>query len=148
MLPLNLVQRTCCSKYWKRATEEEALWEGICAKHWPQEVLYASQSGQLRSVVLALGGFRRLYVHCLRPLLNPFHRLLNQSSKKEWSKDQVHLSLSLFSIDCYERLGRRANCPTSLRFLCKPPHHLSSSSAATSSFSLYKAGAPSSSTGL
>jgi len=143
----SLAIAACVSRRWKRAAEEEALWEGICAKHWPEEVLYASQSGQLRSVVLALGGFRRLYVYCLRPLLDPLHHVLDQPNKKEWSKDQVHLSLSLFSIDCYERLGRRSNCPTSLRFLCKPSHHLTSSTSSSSSFSLYK-GAPSSSTGL
>jgi len=69
---------TCVSHRWKHAVEEEALWEGICTKHWHEEVLYASQLGQLRSVVLALGGFHRLYVYCLLPLLDPLHHLLDQ----------------------------------------------------------------------
>eukprot|EP01018_Ginkgo_biloba_P026256 Gb_01942 [translate_table: standard] len=126
----SLAIASCVSRRWKFAAEEEKLWEGICTQHWP--FLNGSQSAQLRSVVLALGGFHRLYVHCLRPLLSrqfDSHRLHVPSSTRpsdkhlntrEWSKDEVHLSLSLFSIDCYERLGRRSCCPTSLKFLRKP----------------------------
>lgn len=110
---VSLAMASCVSKKWKQATDDEGLWEAICTRHWPSSA--SCQSGQLKSVVVALGGFRRLYVNCLHPLLsrnNSNYKHLkskdppsSSSSKQKWSNDEVYLSLSLFSIDCYERIA-------------------------------------------
>ncbi|KAL2651582.1 hypothetical protein R1flu_019710 [Riccia fluitans] len=130
----SLAVASCVSKQWRKVAEDESLWENLCFQHWPSP---EARQKQLRSVVLALGGFRRLYVLCVRPLLArtrpqqshglPSNYLKERSNhqncrggEREWSKDEVSLSLSLFSIDCYERLGRRHMSPSSLEFLCKP----------------------------
>jgi len=107
----SLAMASCVSKKWKQASDDEGLWEAICTRHWPSTA--SSQCGQLKSVVVALGGFRRLYVNCLHPLLSRSNNSLKScsiskgglsSGKQKWSKDEVYLSLSLFSIDCYERI--------------------------------------------
>jgi len=128
---VSLAMASCVSQKWKQATDDEGLWEAICTRQWPSTA--SSQSGQLKSVVVALGGFRRLYVNCLHPLLSRNNRSYkhlkscsiskgaSSSSKQKWSKDEVYLSLSLFSIDCYERIAPLA--PHSSRMagiLCKP----------------------------
>ena len=99
--------------------------------HWPSTA--SSQSGQLKSVVVALDRFRCLYVNCLHPLLsrnNSSYKHLksgsiskdaSSSSKQKWSKDEVYLSLSLFSIDCYERIPPLAPHPSRMAgIVCKP----------------------------
>jgi len=141
---VSLAMASCVTKKWKQATDDEGLWEAICTRHWPSTA--SSQSGQLKSVVVALGGFRRLYVNCLHPLLsrnNSNYKHLksgsisqepsSSSSKQKWSKDEVYLSLSLFSIDCYERIAPLA--PHSSRMagiLCNPRQPGSASTPFTS----------------
>jgi F-box protein GID2 len=127
----SLVMASCVSKKWKQATDDEGLWEAICTRHWPSTA--SSQSGQLKSVVVGLGGFKLLYVNCLHPLLsrnNSNHKHLkscsiskgsSSSSKQKWSKDEVYLALSLFSIDRYWRIPPLH--PDSARMagiVCKP----------------------------
>eukprot|EP01018_Ginkgo_biloba_P011696 Gb_11704 [translate_table: standard] len=121
----SLARASCVSKKWKQATDDEALWEAICTQHWPTT---ASHTGQLKSVVVALGGFRRLYVNCLHPLLSRNRQGLHplalkaaatSSREKKWSKDEVYLSLSLFSIDCYERIAPQTSHSSPMGFLCK-----------------------------
>ncbi|CAA2998778.1 F-box GID2 [Olea europaea subsp. europaea] len=58
-----LASAACVSRQWNRTAQDERLWELICTKH------YNSTPLQLRVVVLALGGFRRLYSSHLWPLL-------------------------------------------------------------------------------
>ena len=58
----------CVSKLWHRTVQDERLWELICTKHWAN---IGCPNQQLRSVVLALGGFRRLHSLYLWPLLKP-----------------------------------------------------------------------------
>ncbi|GLJ26329.1 hypothetical protein SUGI_0506790 [Cryptomeria japonica] len=125
----SLSMAACVSRRWKRMVEEEALWEGICTKYWPMPM---PMGPQITCVVRALGGFRRFYIHCLRPLLK------SNIKCASFTKDHFNLSLSLFSIDCYERLGRRSGTPTSLKFLCSK-HRFSSCSA---SFPLHKTALP------
>ncbi|KAL2538042.1 F-box protein GID2-like [Forsythia ovata] len=60
-----LASAACVSRQWKRTAHDERLWELICTKHYNRTPL------QLRVVVLALGGFRRLYSSHLWPLLKP-----------------------------------------------------------------------------
>jgi F-box protein GID2 len=129
----SLAMASCVSKKWKQATDDEGLWEAICTRHWPSTA--SSQSGQLKSVVVGLGGFRRLYGNYLHPILsgnNSKHKHLKSCSiskrswsssysKKKWSKDEVYLSLSLFSIDRYWRIPPLV--PNSARMagiVCKP----------------------------
>ncbi|KAH9323817.1 hypothetical protein KI387_018456, partial [Taxus chinensis] len=129
----SLGKAACVSKKWKQATQEEALWEAICTRNWPatasaSAAAPAPAAGQLKSVVVALGGFKRLYVNCLHPLLsrnNNSNALCKQASKsvarQKWSKDEVYLSLSLFSIDCYERIAPQSSSSSHTRsLLCKP----------------------------
>eukprot|EP00249_Psilotum_nudum_P015632 c25440_g1_i1 orf=666-1298(-) len=123
----SLASACCVSRRWQKAAEDEALWEGICARNWPKA---AFRPQRLKSVVLALGGFRRLYVLYLRPLLTDPNRppqicSCGSSSTpterkhgiKQWSKNEIQLSLSLFSIDFYERLGRRSRKLPSLELI-------------------------------
>ncbi|KAK6138850.1 hypothetical protein DH2020_027403 [Rehmannia glutinosa] len=60
-----LAKAACVSRQWKRTAHDERLWELICTKHYHRSPM------QLRAVVLALGGFRRLYSSHLWPLLKP-----------------------------------------------------------------------------
>ncbi|KAJ7528755.1 hypothetical protein O6H91_15G017800 [Diphasiastrum complanatum] len=126
-----LAVAACVNRKWRKAAQDESLWEGVCTMN---RSVGSYQASQLRSVILALGGFKRLYVLCLRkPIttqssnraicISSFSSLLQ--SRREWSNNEVHLSLSLslFSIDCYERLGRRRYGPFSISFQCKPSLH-------------------------
>nr|GEV28126.1 hypothetical protein [Tanacetum cinerariifolium] len=61
---------SCVNKQWHRTAQDERLWEMICTQHWTN---MSCGNNQLRSVVLALGGFYRLYAHYLWPLSRPFN---------------------------------------------------------------------------
>ncbi|XP_047341466.1 F-box protein GID2-like [Impatiens glandulifera] len=58
---------SCVSKQWNKTSQDERLWEMICTK---QSANIGCGIHQLRSVVLALGGFRRLHSLYLWPLSN------------------------------------------------------------------------------
>uniref|UniRef100_A0A5B7B9B3 F-box protein GID2 n=1 Tax=Davidia involucrata TaxID=16924 RepID=A0A5B7B9B3_DAVIN len=112
----------CVSKQWHRTAQDERLWELICTRHGPNN---GCGNQQLRSVVLSLGGFRRLHSLYLWPLLKPSPSISSSSSsawpclppppvvpsmrptatKNRWGKDEVHLSLSLLSIRYYEKMN-------------------------------------------
>ncbi|KAL6511584.1 hypothetical protein OROGR_021181 [Orobanche gracilis] len=99
-----LAKAACVSRQWGRTAHDERLWEQICTMHYQRSPM------QLRAVVLALGGFRRLYSSHLWPLLKP-GALLSlappavstwpclhpapppapgaSSSKARWGKDEV-----------------------------------------------------------
>ncbi|KAL2512708.1 F-box protein GID2 [Abeliophyllum distichum] len=114
-----LASAACVSRQWKRTAHDERLWELICTKHYNRTPL------QLRVVVLALGGFRRLYSSHLWPLLKPSSSSSSSSppavsawpclppvpaaasaqSKARWGKDEVNLSLSLLSIKYFEKMS-------------------------------------------
>ncbi|XP_020213037.1 F-box protein GID2 isoform X2 [Cajanus cajan] len=88
----------CVNKEWQKTAQDERLWELICTKLWANT---GCGEQQLRSVVLALGGFRRLLALYLFPLSKPL-RL---------GKDELHLSLSLLSIRYFENINFN-NTPT------------------------------------
>ncbi|CAH1454262.1 unnamed protein product [Lactuca virosa] len=67
----------CVSKQWHRTSQDERLWELICTRHWAN---MGCGNNQLRSVVLALGGFRRLHAHYLWPLSKPSTSTITSSS--------------------------------------------------------------------
>ncbi|KAK7351613.1 hypothetical protein VNO77_11191 [Canavalia gladiata] len=106
-----LAMAGCVNKQWHKTAQDERLWELICTKQWANT---GCGEQQLRSVVLALGGFRRLHSLYLLPLSKP------QTSSSSWGpisqvirskplprlgKDEVHLSLSLLSIRYYEKMN-------------------------------------------
>ncbi|CAA7037359.1 unnamed protein product [Microthlaspi erraticum] len=90
-----LAVSACVSKIWHKTVQDERLWELICTRHWAN---LGCSSLQLRSVVLALGGFRQLHSLYLWPLSspNPHARL---------GKDELKLSLSLLSIQYYGKMS-------------------------------------------
>lgn len=114
----------CVSKQWHKTAQDERLWELICTRHWAN---IGCGNHQLRSVVLALGGFRRLHSLYIWPLSKPSSSSSSSSpspSASAWpfvgtpmmppkssssssrlSKDEIHLSLSLFSIRYYEKMN-------------------------------------------
>ncbi|KAL7116979.1 hypothetical protein ACP275_03G041600 [Erythranthe tilingii] len=121
-----LAKAACVSRQWKRTAHDERLWELICTRHYHRSPM------QLRAVVLALGGFRRLYSSHLWPLLKPSPSSASSSSssaappavsawpclppapapavgsarsKARWGKDEVNLSLSLLSIKYFEKMS-------------------------------------------
>ncbi|CAO2837158.1 unnamed protein product [Amaranthus hypochondriacus] len=122
-----LAVASCVSKQWYKTALDERLWELICTRHWSNFNNCGTQ--QLRSVVLALGGFRRLhalYLSKTEPLMPAFWpispstsssaassststnpaRVMNSAGKK-YGKDEINLSLSLLSIRFYENLASK-----------------------------------------
>ncbi|GFQ00539.1 F-box protein gid2 [Phtheirospermum japonicum] len=117
----SLAKAACVSRQWMRTAHDERLWELICTKHYHRSPI------QLRAVVLALGGFRRLYSSHLWPLLKPAAPSSSSAppavsvwpclppapvpppgaarSKARWGKDEVNLSLSLLSIKYFEKMS-------------------------------------------
>ncbi|KAI3785441.1 hypothetical protein L1987_44559 [Smallanthus sonchifolius] len=74
----------CVNKQWHRTAQDERLWELICTKHWAN---IGCGNNQLRSVVLALGGFRRLHSHYLWPLSKPSTSTAASSSSSTVATD-------------------------------------------------------------
>ncbi|CAI8599292.1 unnamed protein product [Vicia faba] len=110
-----LAMAGCVNKQWHKTVQDERLWELICTKQWANT---GCGEQQLRSVVLALGGFRRLHSLYLLPLSKP--QTSSSSCSSSWGpipqvirskplprlgKDEVHLSLSLLSIRYYEKMN-------------------------------------------
>ncbi|KAI3880400.1 hypothetical protein MKW92_002123 [Papaver armeniacum] len=113
----SLATAACVNKKWSKMAEDERLWEIICTRHWAN---IGCGNRQLRSVVLALGGFRRLHSLYIWPLLknssSSSSSIASSSSssttaivkpKPNWGKDEVNLSLSLLSIRYYEMMMKR-----------------------------------------
>ncbi|XP_058080674.1 F-box protein GID2-like [Magnolia sinica] len=84
----SLATAACVSKQWHKTAQDERLWEMICTRHWANT---GCVTQQLRAVVLALGGFRRLHSIYLRPLLKP----QQPKTPVHWGIDEVRFSLSL-----------------------------------------------------
>lgn len=117
-----LGRAACVSKQWHRTVQDERLWELICTRHWANT---GCGNQQLRFVVLALGGFRRLHSqylwHLSKPqsnsmgsatsssssssAWNPFPPMIGNKPPARWGKDEMHLSLSLLSIRYYEKMN-------------------------------------------
>ncbi|KAL2346445.1 hypothetical protein Fmac_000445 [Flemingia macrophylla] len=92
-----LAMAGCVNKQWQKTSQDERLWELICTKQWANT---GCGEQQLRTVVLALGGFRRLYKLYLFPLSNPH----TPPKHLRLGKDELHLSLSLFSTRYFEKM--------------------------------------------
>ncbi|KAK8934064.1 F-box protein SNE [Platanthera zijinensis] len=116
----SLAAAACVCSLWLAVSRRDAVWEALCNRH----VYAAASFPGTRAVVAALGGYRRLYRRCVGPILDRLAAVAGdhgpQSSEAALAAAQ-RLSLSLFSIDCYERLsvgGRQR--PSSLLFLRSP----------------------------
>ncbi|KAK9285555.1 hypothetical protein L1049_024750 [Liquidambar formosana] len=83
----------CVSRRWRETAQDERLWEMICTRHWAN---IGCGTQQLRSVVLALGGFRRLHALCLWPLLkSPSMSSTTSSSSSATASASSSVSSSL-----------------------------------------------------
>uniref|UniRef100_A0A7N0TDS9 F-box domain-containing protein n=1 Tax=Kalanchoe fedtschenkoi TaxID=63787 RepID=A0A7N0TDS9_KALFE len=108
----------CVCRLWSSITRDDAFWEMLCFRH-------ASPAPRVRQVVVALGGYRKLYMVCVR------RRVMGRlGPERGWTREEVQLWLSLFCVDCYERLGGKQGSDgggdglmteaPSLMFLCEP----------------------------
>ncbi|KAI4993064.1 hypothetical protein ZWY2020_007377 [Hordeum vulgare] len=119
----SLASAASVCRLWAAVSRRDAVWEALCLRHVGPAAGPAAGHAT-RTVVAALGGYRRLYRLCLGPALDRLGRAHAQAR----ARLSLSLSLSLFSIDCYERLGgggagagaSRQQPPSSLLFLCKP----------------------------
>ncbi|KAK1431095.1 hypothetical protein QVD17_14322 [Tagetes erecta] len=117
----SLSTAACVCKKWWSIVKNDSLWEHLCFRQ-----LSMPPSVGIRSVVMALGGYRRLYLVCVRPVVS---RLKRRRRVSYGESSEVEMWLSLFSVECYERLlgggggggGVVAGESTakSLRFLCE-----------------------------
>ncbi|KAL8473981.1 hypothetical protein ACS0TY_030025 [Phlomoides rotata] len=120
----------CVCRLWCALTRNDALWEHLCFRH------LSPPAEGVRTVVVALGGYRRLYTMCVKPVLSRTEKLRVRGGAAEWerrvwTRHEVELSLSLFCVDYYERVflgggagGRMGGDtapppPSSLMLLCK-----------------------------
>lgn len=119
-----LSSAACVCRQWCSIVRSDSLWEHLCFRQ-----LSPPPSVGVRSVVLALGGYRRLYMVCVRPVVMSGlkKRRVNDCEpevvRRVWNRHEVELSLSLFCVEYYERLlvggGVGESTPKSLKFLCK-----------------------------
>ncbi|XP_057954766.1 F-box protein SNE [Malania oleifera] len=109
----------CVCRLWRSMTRNDSLWEHLCFRH------VHPPPAAVRPVVAALGGYRRLYMVCVRPVLSRLgRRELGRTGgggdsdlvERVWTRHEVQLSLSLFCVDYYEKLGDAS--ASSLTFLC------------------------------
>ncbi|XP_052178715.1 F-box protein SNE [Diospyros lotus] len=120
----------CVCRLWRSIARNDWLWEHLCFRH-----VSPPPAAGVRPVVAALGGYRRLYMVCVRPVLSRLSGVKRLrlgpgaggevAPRRAWSRHEVELSLSLFCIDYYERLGGGGGrlgdaSASSLMFLCKP----------------------------
>ncbi|XP_021724737.1 F-box protein SNE-like [Chenopodium quinoa] len=117
---------SCVCRLWCSISKsDDSVWEYVCFRH-------VSPPPRVRTLVLALGGYKRLYMVCVRPVLGRWGgrgRGGAELTRRVWSRQGAQLLLSLFCVDYYEKLGgggaggRRVGSdavPSSLMFLCKP----------------------------
>ncbi|KAG5065308.1 hypothetical protein JHK86_009039 [Glycine max] len=81
-----LAMSGCVNKQWHKTAQDERLWELICTKQWANT---GCGEQQLRSVVLALGGFRRLHALYLFPLSKPQQTPSSSSSSTSSSSSSA-----------------------------------------------------------
>ncbi|KAK1414409.1 hypothetical protein QVD17_30153 [Tagetes erecta] len=125
----------CVCRKWCSITRNDSLWEHLCFRN------VSPPPVGVRPVVSALGGYRRLYMVCVRPVVSRLKRRRiggdSEVVRRVWNRHEVELSLSLFCVEYYERLlvggggggggggGRVAGdspaaAASSLKFLCMP----------------------------
>ncbi|PKU87742.1 F-box protein SNE [Dendrobium catenatum] len=102
-------------RLWHAVSRRDTVWEALFNRH------VAADFPGTRAVVAALGGYRRLYCRCVGPIADRLAVSGEHATTTEAAAARLSLSLSLFSIDCYERLGDGGwQRPSSLLFLRSP----------------------------
>ncbi|WOL14166.1 F-box protein GID2-like [Canna indica] len=116
----------CACRLWRRIAEDERLWEAVCTRDW---IKVPCGKQQLRSVVLALGGFRQLHSLYILPFLGPsdprptaaspslmlrstaaaLPSPMTRRPQTRLGKDEVQLSLALLSIGFFEKMKPNNN---------------------------------------
>lgn len=102
-----LARAACVSRRWREITADERIWEAVCTRGWAR---LGCGAHQMRVVVNALGGYKKLHSVYLLPLLQPkciAKRGVFGNSKegeKRWGKDEVQLSMALLSIGFFEKM--------------------------------------------
>lgn len=61
-----LANAECASSLFRSATREEHTWEELCSSLWP-----STRNEEVRSLISALGGFRKFYTDCFPTVLHP-----------------------------------------------------------------------------
>lgn len=106
----------CVCRLWFAITQNDSMWEHLC-------FFQASPPTEAeKTVVVALGGYKRLYMVCVRPVLTRLGRFRRMKGKcgggggggdgeldldlvrRVWTRREVELALSLFCVDYYERV--------------------------------------------
>ncbi|XP_009343470.2 F-box protein SNE-like [Pyrus x bretschneideri] len=107
----------CVCRLWSTFARNDSVWEHLCFRH-----VSSPPPSSVKPVVVALGGYKKLYMVCVRPVLS---RLSDSDMvRRVWTRHEVQLSLSLFCVDYYERSGRLGGggggdaSASSLMFLC------------------------------
>ncbi|XP_066317564.1 F-box protein GID2-like [Miscanthus floridulus] len=102
-----LAAAACVSRGWRVLARDERLWEAACLRDWA----YTGFSEQmLRSVVLSLGGFRRLHEMYIRPVQQraagapPAGQQQRRQLPVRMGRDQVQVSLSLLSTSFFLKM--------------------------------------------
>ncbi|GAB2256858.1 hypothetical protein Droror1_Dr00022917 [Drosera rotundifolia] len=107
----SLVTASLVCRLWHSVARADSVWERLCFRHAASS---PSPSAGARTVVVALGGYRRMYMVCAGPVMR---RLLGRKRKRGgvesevmrrrvWRRCGAQLLVSLFCVDYYERLGR------------------------------------------
>nr|XP_043626674.1 F-box protein SNE-like [Erigeron canadensis] len=125
----SLSTAACVCKQWCLITRNDSIWEHLCFRNVSPPPI------GVRPIVSALGGFKRLYMVCVRPVLSRLKCrkiIVGESEvvRRVWNQHEVELSLSLFCVEYYERLlvnggggrvvGDSSASSSSLKFLCMP----------------------------
>nr|XP_043630929.1 F-box protein SNE-like [Erigeron canadensis] len=111
----SLGMAACVCKQWCSIVRNDSLWEHLCFKNLSPP--------RVRSVVVALGGYRRLYMVCIRPVVSRL-KIRRVGESLLWNRNEVEVLLSLFCVEYYERLleggviGYESQ-EKSLKFLCE-----------------------------
>lgn len=100
-----LAAAACVSRGWLLLARDERLWEAACVREWA----YTGFSEQmLRSVVLSLGGFRRLHEMYIRPVQQRAAGTPPGQQRRQlpvrMGRDQVQVSLSLLSTSFFLKM--------------------------------------------
>ncbi|GJV83501.1 F-box protein SNE-like protein [Tanacetum coccineum] len=115
----SLSTAACVCKQWHAIVRNDSLWEHLCFGKMSSQASLGA-----RSVVMSLGGYRRLYMLCVRPVVTRLKKRRVNNGETEhvklvWDKREVELSLSLFCVEYYERsLCENESTAKSLKFLC------------------------------
>ena len=61
---VTIANAECASSLFRSATREEHTWEELCSSLWP-----STRNEEVRSLISALGGFRKFYTDCFPTVL-------------------------------------------------------------------------------